>query len=58
MNYILMEDFVKAYTWMFGGSKKEAEKVYKEKLAAGSGRYISEVINCFKNNARRCAYDD
>ena len=58
MNYILMEDFVKAYTWMFGGSKASAGKIYEEKLRSGNFRYISEIINCFNDNARRCAYDD
>ena len=46
--------FITAYVWMFGGTKKAAEKVYK----AADEQYINNVIHGFIQNAKACFYQD
>ena len=46
--------FIDAYTWMYGGTKKEAEMVYK---TAGK-EYIDMIIDGFKENAKQGFYND
>jgi hypothetical protein len=46
--------FITAYTWLFGTTKKEAERVYK--IAPQS--YILGVIESFETNAIRAFFED
>ena len=46
-------DFIRAYTWIFGCSKKTAEAVYKQEKTKGNDAYITGVIACFDRNAAR-----
>ena len=46
--------FITAYIWMFGGTKAQAQAVYKRESAA----YIDAVIAGFSENARRAFYED
>ena len=45
--------FIRAYMWIFGCSKRNAETVYKEQKAKGNDAYIKAVIACFESNAAR-----
>ena len=51
-------DFVTAYTWIFGCTKKAAAIVYREEKSKKNMGYIENVIACFKGNAKRCFMDD
>lgn len=51
-------DFVKAYTWMYGESKKKAEAAYRRAMEIADYEYVREIINCFENNAKNAAYAD
>lgn len=51
-------EFIKAYTWMYGESKKKAEAVYRRAMEIADYSYIKETINCFKDNAKMGFYDD
>ena len=46
-------DFVQAYCWIFGCTKRNAETVYKEQKTKGNDAYIQSVIACFESNAAR-----
>lgn len=46
-------DFIRAYCWIFGCSRKTAEAVYKQEKAKGNDAYIRNVIACFESNAAR-----
>lgn len=48
------KDFIIAYIWMFGTTKKEAKEVYK----TASESYIREIIHGFKKNAKVSLYYD
>lgn len=48
------QDFINAYIYLYGTSKKEAEKAYKN----ASKDYINEIINTFKNDAAKTFYND
>lgn len=47
-------EFITAYVYMFGSTKKAADKVYK----TATERYISEIIYTFKQNAKAAFYYD
>lgn len=46
--------FITAYRFYFGGTKKDAEKVY----FTAEPEYISEIINGYFNQIRRTFYND
>ena len=54
----MKSDFVAAYTWMYGETKKKAEGVYKRAMEIADYGYIREMIACFKDNAKRNFYSD
>ena len=47
-------DFVKAYTWMYGTTKKKALEVFK----TAHRDYVSSIIYAFKRNAKEGFYHD
>lgn len=47
-------DFVTAYTWLFGATKRNAEQVYR----TANSDYINAIIRGFMRNASACAYTD
>lgn len=51
-------DFVKAYTWMYGSTKKQAEATYRRAMEIADYGYVKEIIACFENNAKNAAYAD
>lgn len=54
----MKKDFITAYTWMYGSTKKQAEQTYRRAMEIADYNYIKETINCFKDNAKRAFYDD
>lgn len=52
------DDFITAYTWMFGETKKKANEVYRRAMEIADYSYIKEMINCYKNNCKRMFYND
>lgn len=46
--------FVIAYTWMYGGTKKEAKEAYKH----SDDDYKSAIIECYECNAQKEFYCD
>lgn len=51
---MLKKRFLFAYSWIFGTTKKEAERVYR---TADYG-YIKSVIDSFEHNAAITFYED
>lgn len=47
-------DFVKAYTWMYGTTKKKALEVFK----TAHEDYVSSIIYAFRRNAKEGFYHD
>lgn len=45
-----LNDFVEAYTWLYGGSKKKAESIYRRAMEIADYSYIDEVIDCYDGN--------
>lgn len=54
MNKKAEAEFVDAYKYLFGGTKKAAEKVYK----TASESYIKACIDAFERNAKVSFYHD
>ena len=54
----MKKDFITAYTWMYGSTKKQAEGAYRRAMEIADYGYIKETIACFKDNAKRSLYDD
>ena len=54
MNKPNKADFISAYIYAYGATKKEAANVYKTASAA----YISAVIDSQKHDATAAAYED
>ena len=50
------EEFLTAYMWMFGVSKKQANIVWKEMKT--NPDYVDTVIDVWKDNARKEFYND
>lgn len=50
--------FITAYRWSYGGTKKQAEAVYKENMAAGNTSYIRAVIDGYIHQSRLAFYND
>ena len=50
----IRDEFVKAYQWSFGSTKKEALERYK----GASPEFIYELIRGFIDNAKKAFYDD
>lgn len=47
-------EFIIAYVYMYGSTKKAAEKVYK----TADKQYISAIIDGFKQDAKIAFYND
>jgi len=47
-------DFITAYMWMYGSSKKEAEQVYRKV----NKEYQEAIIDGFKQNAKQAFIND
>lgn len=47
-------DFVKAYMYCYGSTKKEALQVFK----TTNKKYQDAIIECFKHDARSAFYND
>lgn len=54
MNKKAKAEFVDAYRYLFGGTKKAAEKVYK----TADVHYINACIEAFERNAKVSFYYD
>ena len=50
--------FVDAYVWLYGSTKKEAGKAYSRAMEIADYSYIKEIIACFENNAKKSFYED
>lgn len=50
----MKEDFIKAYIYMYGSTKKKALEVYN----STDKDYISAIIYAFKRNAKEGFYHD
>lgn len=53
-----LREFISAYIWMFGGSKKHASCIYKREKSEGNEGYIKGIIECWKNNCICGFYQD
>lgn len=49
-------DFINAYTWMFGATKKKAETEYKNNINSNP-EYINMIVDSFKENAKKNFYE-
>lgn len=54
----MKRDFITAYTWMYGGTKKQAEGTFRKAMEIADYGYVKEIISCFEDNAKRSFYDD
>lgn len=50
----MKQEFLIAYRWMFGGTKTEAEKAYKN----SNSERIKLIIDTWKNQCRKTFYYD
>lgn len=50
----MKEDFIKAYVYMYGSTKKKALEVFK----TADKSYISAIVYAFKRNAQAAFYED
>lgn len=54
MDKFTKRNFIEAYLWAYGGTKKEAIQTYKE-----SGEdYVNAIIESFTSNAKKHFYSD
>ena len=49
-----MNEFINAYCYCYGATKKEAKEVYK----SASKQYIRAVIESFEQDSRKAFYED
>ena len=49
-----MKQFVDAYIWLFGGTKKAAKEIYR----LSSAEYIESVISVYKRQLILAFYND
>lgn len=49
-----LNDFIAAYTWAYGETKKKAREVYKK----ANEEYKRAIIDEYKNNCRKVFYED
>lgn len=54
----LRKDFVDAYCWMYGSTKKQAKEELDLLLERGEDSYIYGVINCYKSHIKQMFYND
>ena len=54
----MKNDFITAYAWMYGESKKKAEAVYRRAMEIADYGYVKEIIACFESNAKKAVYVD
>lgn len=47
-------DFITAFCWLFGGSKRNAAEAYRN----AAPDYITTIIECFQGNAARVFSED
>lgn len=45
-----LNDFVKAYIWLYGGNRKKAENVYRRAMQIADYSYIEEILDCYEGN--------
>lgn len=50
----MKEDFIKAYIWMYGGTKRKAMEVYR----TAEESYIDNIIDAFMSNAKKSFCND
>lgn len=50
----MKNDFIIAYCWMYGATKKDALKVYR----TANKDYITAVVDGYKNNFKKAFYND
>ena len=50
----MKEDFIKAYTYMYGSTKKKAFEIYR----TADKSYISTIVSAFKCDAQKTFYND
>ena len=50
----MKQRFINAYISLYGGTKKQADKIYK----TASNIYINNVIGWFDDQAKLCFYND
>lgn len=48
------KQFLTAFCWLFGGSKRNAAEVYRN----AAPDYITTIIECFQGNAARAFSED
>ena len=58
MTNSMKNDFINAYTWMYGSTKKKAEGVFRRAMEIADYGYIKEIIACFESNAKKSFYAD
>lgn len=51
---ISKRDFIQAYQWIYGTSKKEAEYVF----SISSYEYKLEIVHCYTDNCKKSFYHD
>ena len=54
MNTITQKEFIAAYVWMYGGTKKAAQDIYKR----ADPKYIQEIVSAYKKNCFLAFYND
>ena len=50
----MKQKFIDAYTSLYGGTKKQANNIYK----TSSNTYINTVIGWFDDQSKLCFYND
>lgn len=54
----MKEQFIRAYIYNYGSTKKQAEKVYKECIQAGKIEYINAILDGYYNETKKAFYQD
>ena len=50
----MKESFIKAFTWYYGSTRKEAGKMYREV----NSDYINAIITAYRNECKKSFYND
>lgn len=54
----LRKDFIDAYCWMYGSTKKQAKEELDLLMERSEDSYIYGVISCYKNHIKQMFYND
>lgn len=54
----MKNNFMEAYVWMYGSTKKKANEVFRRAMEIADYDYIKEVIACYESNAQKSFYND